>query len=136
MEQCRYFGSRGMSVCPCNTHRLRWSALGNPDSAEVAHHLGTVLGQSLGADLPDRAEGEFQTRESRRIASALLRLSIILQGVFAAGTSHSPAGRHELAFLNGLLEGILTELHVLSLSHRRRRPLLPLVDEREHLDGD
>ena len=130
-----------MSMCPGNTHLLRWSALGNPDSAEVAHHLGTVLGQSLGADLPDGAEGEFQTRESRRIASALLKLSFILQGVFAVGVfagdnNHSPPRRHELAFLRGLLDGILSELHILSLSHQRRRPFLPLVEEQADLDDD
>jgi hypothetical protein len=118
-----------MSICPGNTHRLRWGALGSPDSDETAYHLGTVLGQRLGADLPDGAEGEFQTRESRRIASALLRLSLILQGVFAEGTDHSPARRYELAFLDGLLVGILTELQILLHYHRRRRPLLPLVDE-------
>ena len=101
-----------MFVCPGNTHRLRWEALGSPTSEADAHHLGTVLGQLLGADLPERAVGEFQTRESRRVASALLRLSLILQGVFAEGTDHSPARRHELAFLDGLLEGILTELSI------------------------
>ena len=125
-----------MSVCPGNTHRLRWSALGNPDSAEGAYHLGTILGQYLGADLPERAEGEFQTRESRRIASALVRLSFILQGVFVADDNHFQAGRHEIAFLRGLLEGIISELQILSLSHQRRRPLLPLVEEHADLDDD
>ena len=123
-------------MCPGNTHRLRWGALGNPDSDEAAHHLGTVLGQLLGADLPERAEGEFQTRESRRVASALLRLSLILQGVFAEGTGHSPARRHELAFLDGLLEGILTELNILARYNRVRRPLLPLVDELADTDDE
>jgi hypothetical protein len=123
-------------VCPGNTHRLRWGALGDPETDADAHHLGTVLGQLLGADLPEQATGEFQTRGSRRIATALFRLLYILQGVFAEGRDHTPARRHELAFLDGLLEGILTELNLLARYNCVRRPILPLVDELADTDDE